>query len=170
MSVIFFPAPDAFFFIRLGAFLWCFLLSVACCVCCCSSSLQWRNTKPCNTIQQAIARPPHLINWTNTMAAFGSVGANAFLSSPFLGEETVMDLPGSKYVTTLSTVSETTSIVVWWWTEKNVGPNPQTTRGATTHVYAHPKEPRIIYPSGNFIVVKNVEVSVVCIVMCAAEF
>jgi hypothetical protein len=44
-------------------------------------------------------------------------------------------------------------------TEKNIGPNPQTTRGAATHVYAHPKEPRIIYPSGNFIVVKNVEVS-----------
>jgi hypothetical protein len=43
--------------------------------------------------------------------------------------------------------------------EKNIGPNPQTTRGATTHVYAHPREPRIIYPSGNFIVVKNIEVS-----------
>ena len=43
--------------------------------------------------------------------------------------------------------------------EKNIGPNPQTTRGAATHVYAHPKEPRIIYPSGNFIVVKNMEVS-----------
>lgn len=41
--------------------------------------------------------------------------------------------------------------------EKNIGPNPQTTRGAATHVYAHPKEPRIIYPSGNFIVVKNIE-------------
>eukprot|EP00603_Paraphysomonas_imperforata_P006889 CAMPEP_0114434756 /NCGR_PEP_ID=MMETSP0103-20121206/12444_1 /TAXON_ID=37642 ORGANISM="Paraphysomonas imperforata, Strain PA2" /NCGR_SAMPLE_ID=MMETSP0103 /ASSEMBLY_ACC=CAM_ASM_000201 /LENGTH=632 /DNA_ID=CAMNT_0001604691 /DNA_START=25 /DNA_END=1923 /DNA_ORIENTATION=- len=60
------------------------------------------------------------------MAAFGSsVGANSFLSSPFL--------------------------------EKSIGPNPQTTRGATTHVYAHPREPRIIYPSGNFIVVKNIE-------------
>jgi WD40 repeat protein len=41
--------------------------------------------------------------------------------------------------------------------ERSIGPNPQTTRGATTHVNAHPKEPRIIYPSGNFIVVKNIE-------------
>jgi hypothetical protein len=32
--------------------------------------------------------------------------------------------------------------------EKTLGPNPSTTRGAGFHINAHPKESRIIYPSG----------------------
>mmetsp|Transcript_25474 Transcript_25474/g.37581 ORF Transcript_25474/g.37581 Transcript_25474/m.37581 type:complete len:625 (+) Transcript_25474:69-1943(+) len=41
--------------------------------------------------------------------------------------------------------------------EKTIGPNPSTVRGSTTHIYAHPREPRIIYPSGKYIIVKNLE-------------
>jgi hypothetical protein len=32
--------------------------------------------------------------------------------------------------------------------EKTLGPNVSTTRGAGVHINAHPKENRIIYPSG----------------------
>lgn len=35
------------------------------------------------------------------------------------------------------------------------GPNPQTTRGTSVMVNVHPKEARIIYPSGKFIVVRS---------------
>jgi hypothetical protein len=41
---------------------------------------------------------------------------------------------------------------------KTIGPNPTTTRGVGTNVYTHPREPRIIYPSGRYIVVKNINV------------
>lgn len=37
------------------------------------------------------------------------------------------------------------------------GPNPVTTRGQPTVVGYHPREPRILYPSGRFIVVRNLE-------------
>lgn len=40
--------------------------------------------------------------------------------------------------------------------ERLFAPNPATERGAATIVNAHPKEPRIIYPSGKFVVVRNV--------------
>lgn len=36
-------------------------------------------------------------------------------------------------------------------------PNPSTTRGAGIQVYAHPREPRIIYASGKYVVVRNLE-------------
>ena len=41
--------------------------------------------------------------------------------------------------------------------DKLLGPNPSTERGNKTVIGAHPKEPRIIYPCGKFVVVKNVE-------------
>lgn len=37
-----------------------------------------------------------------------------------------------------------------------IGPNPATERGKGLHINAHPKEPLIIYPSGKYIVVKNI--------------
>ena len=37
------------------------------------------------------------------------------------------------------------------------GPNPTTERGKAVVITHHPKEPRIIYPSGRFIVVRNLE-------------
>ena len=37
------------------------------------------------------------------------------------------------------------------------GPNPVTARGTAVVINAHPKEPRIVYPSGRFIVVRNLE-------------
>ena len=40
-------------------------------------------------------------------------------------------------------------------TDKIFGPNPTTSRGVALHVYAHPKEPKIIYPSGKYVVVKS---------------
>lgn len=40
--------------------------------------------------------------------------------------------------------------------EKTIGPNPSTTRGVATFINLHPTEPKIIYPSGKFIVVKNI--------------
>lgn len=39
--------------------------------------------------------------------------------------------------------------------DKILGPNPATARGAALHVYAHPREPKIIYPSGKYVVVKS---------------
>jgi hypothetical protein len=39
--------------------------------------------------------------------------------------------------------------------EKIIGPNPATSRGAAVHINVHPNQPRIIYPSGKFIVVKS---------------
>ena len=36
-----------------------------------------------------------------------------------------------------------------------LGPNPTTSRGVALHVYAHPKEPKIIYPRGKYVVVKS---------------
>jgi hypothetical protein len=37
------------------------------------------------------------------------------------------------------------------------GPNPTTERGASSNVNAHPKENKIIYPSGKYIVVRNLD-------------
>lgn len=39
----------------------------------------------------------------------------------------------------------------------SIGPNPSTTRGESTIINCHPKEPLIIYPSGKFVVIRNVE-------------
>ena len=39
--------------------------------------------------------------------------------------------------------------------DKLIAPNPTTSRGQGVHVYAHPKEPRIIYPSGRYVIVKS---------------
>ena len=41
--------------------------------------------------------------------------------------------------------------------EKTIGPNPSTVRGAALHVNAHPRENRIIYPSGKFIIVRSLD-------------
>jgi hypothetical protein len=38
-----------------------------------------------------------------------------------------------------------------------MGPNPTTVRGASVTVNVHPKENRIIYPSGKFIVVRSLD-------------
>lgn len=40
--------------------------------------------------------------------------------------------------------------------EKTIGPNPTTIRGVSSHINIHPREPKIIYPSGKYIVVKNI--------------
>ena len=37
------------------------------------------------------------------------------------------------------------------------GPNPSTSRGNGIHIHFHPKEPRIAYASGKFIIVRNLE-------------
>ncbi|CAM9845846.1 unnamed protein product, partial [Heterosigma akashiwo] len=37
------------------------------------------------------------------------------------------------------------------------GPNPKTNRGEPTKIYAHPHLPKVIYPSGKFIVVRDIE-------------
>jgi WD40 repeat protein len=39
----------------------------------------------------------------------------------------------------------------------HIGPNPATERGAGVHVNEHPKENKIIYPSGKFVVVKSLD-------------
>ena len=44
------------------------------------------------------------------------------------------------------------------------GPNPVTARGQPVVINAHPKEPRIIYPSGRFIVVRNLDDPTDCFV------
>ena len=41
--------------------------------------------------------------------------------------------------------------------EKTLGPNASTTRGAGLHINAHPKESRIIYPSGYDVEEVNLE-------------
>jgi hypothetical protein len=41
--------------------------------------------------------------------------------------------------------------------DKIVGPNPTTTRGCAIHINFHPTQPKIIYPSGKFIIIKNLE-------------
>lgn len=43
-------------------------------------------------------------------------------------------------------------------------PNPSTERGDSFHLGAHPKESKIIYPSGKFIVVRDVVKSADCFV------
>jgi hypothetical protein len=39
--------------------------------------------------------------------------------------------------------------------DKIVGPNPTTTRGCAIHINFHPTQPKIIYPSGKFIIIKT---------------
>ena len=41
--------------------------------------------------------------------------------------------------------------------EKTAGPNAATERGKGIHINCHPTEPKIIYPSGKYIVVKNLD-------------
>jgi len=38
-----------------------------------------------------------------------------------------------------------------------IAPNPTTTRGNSTTITAHPREPRVIYPSGKYIIIRNLE-------------
>ncbi len=40
---------------------------------------------------------------------------------------------------------------------KTIGPNPSTVRGASVHINFHPRENKIIYPSGKFFVVRNLD-------------
>ena len=44
------------------------------------------------------------------------------------------------------------------------GPFPRTERGVPTSVYLHPKEPKIIYGSGNLVIVKSLENPAECFV------
>ncbi|CAM9151981.1 unnamed protein product [Phaeothamnion confervicola] len=44
------------------------------------------------------------------------------------------------------------------------GPNPTTERGNNLHLGVHPKEPKIVYPSGKFIVVRDLENPANCFV------
>lgn len=44
------------------------------------------------------------------------------------------------------------------------GPNPSTERGDNFHLAAHPQEPKIIYPSGKFIVVRDMSNPADCFV------
>ncbi|CAM9495565.1 unnamed protein product, partial [Choristocarpus tenellus] len=44
------------------------------------------------------------------------------------------------------------------------GPNPSTERGNNFHLGVHPKEPKVIYPSGKFIVVRDIENPADCFV------
>jgi len=43
------------------------------------------------------------------------------------------------------------------YVERTSGPNPATARGSGVHVNCHPTQPRVIYASGKYIVVKNLE-------------